>query len=95
MATGTPLARAAWQMAGMSWTSKVCEPGDSVSTSSVSGRMSAATPAPVERVVILDVHAHPLEHARSEPPRRVIDAVGDQHVPARFRQRSAALSRPR
>ena len=47
MATRTPAARAAWAMAGTSWTSNVNEPGDSTNTMRVFGRMRAAISAPM------------------------------------------------
>ena len=47
MMTQAPCACAAAAIAGMSWTSSVSEPGDSVNTTLVLGRISAAMPAPI------------------------------------------------
>ena len=43
----TPRARATAAIAGTSCTSKVSEPGDSMNTTRVSGRIRASMPAPI------------------------------------------------
>ena len=50
--TQAPRACATSAIAGMSWTSSVCEPGDSVSTALVFGRISASIPAPMVGVIV-------------------------------------------
>ena len=47
MMTQAPRACTTSAMAGMSWISKVCEPGDSTSTAFVFDRMRASIPAPM------------------------------------------------
>ena len=47
MSTQAPRACATAAIAGTSWISRVCEPGDSVSTALVFGRISASMPAPI------------------------------------------------
>ena len=80
--TTAPAACAALAMAGMSCTSKVCEPGNSVNTTLVFLVMSLCDRAADQWVVIGGLDAEPLQHVIAEAPRRPIDAVRDEHLVA-------------
>ena len=85
--TRAPCACATSAIAGMSCTSKVSEPGDSVNTMRVLGRNSRSMPAPTQRIVVAHVDAEARQVQVAEAARRPVDRVGDQHVVARLRQR--------
>ena len=79
-------------IAGMSCTSKLCEPGDSVNTTRVVFLMRALIPAADQRVVIGGLDAEPLQHVVAEAPRRPIDAVGDEHIVAGRRRNASSVA---
>ena len=91
--TQAPRACAAAAMAGMSCTSSDCEPGDSTNTALVLGRISAAIPAPIERIVIGGLDAHALQRRVAEDARRLVGRVGHQQMIAGARARSSARRR--
>ena len=74
-------------MAGMSCMSSVCEPGASVNTALVLGRSRSAMPAPIARIVIGRLDAHPLQHGLGEVACGRIGRVGHQQMVARAERR--------
>ena len=80
--TQAPRACATSAIAGTSWISKLCEPGDSVSTALVFGRMSASMPSADARVVKGRLDPHALQNSVGEGARGPIGRVGHQQVVA-------------
>ena len=85
--THAPRSWTAAAMAGMSCTSKVSEPGDSVNTTVVLVAHERGDIAPDQGVVVRGLDAEAGEHRVAESPGRAIDRVGDEHVVAHFHER--------
>ena len=77
--TSAPAACAAAAMAGMSCTSKVWEPGNSVNTSLVFSDQVLNAGA-YAGVVIGGLDAQPLQHVVAKAARGAIDAIADEHL---------------
>ena len=80
MSTTAPCRCAAAAMAGTSCISKVCEPGASVKTAVVFGRIRLCDPSADQRVVIGRLDPEALEHAVAENPRGQVGRIGDQQM---------------
>ena len=70
-------------MAGTSCTSKVCEPGELGEHHLGVGLEQLLDAGANQRIVIGGLDPEPLQHVVAEPPRRAVDAVGDEHMVSR------------
>ncbi len=85
-------------MAGMSWTSKVCDPGELGQNQSRVLPNQGRDAGTNERIVEFRLHPHPLKYPRGKASRWLVDAIGDEDMSAGFpegQQRRGDCTEPR
>ena len=95
MTTRAPRRCATAAIAGMSCTSKVSDPGDSVKTSFVFGAEFALDRRARQRIVVAHLDAEARQMKVAEPARRPVDGVGDERRDRRCARAPAAATSSR